>query len=142
LRPDESAVQGGEYGPYRQSERKAIYRQYAEQLVASGPAYYAFDTTEELAQMREDFKTAENPTPQYDAATRPAMKNSLNMDETEARRLLDEGVPHVIRIRMPEGERVTFMDMIRGEVSFDTGLVDDKVLLKADGMPTYHLAVV
>ena len=142
LPPDESAVQGGPYGPYRQSERKALYRQYAEQLVAGGHAYYAFDTPEELARMREDFKTPENPTPQYGALTRASMKNSLGKDEAETQRLKAEFPAHVIRIKMPEGERVAFTDMIRGEVSFDTGLVDDKVLLKADGMPTYHLAVV
>ena len=142
LTPDESAVQGGPYGPYRQSERKELYRQYAEQLVASGHAYYAFDTTEELAQMREDFKTPENPTPQYSSVTRGSMKNSLNMDEAALQALKTNMPSHVIRIKMPVGERVYFTDMIRGEVSFDTGLVDDKVLLKADGMPTYHLAVV
>jgi glutamyl-tRNA synthetase len=142
LKPDESAVQGGPYGPYRQSERKELYRQYAEQLVASGHAYYAFDTTEELAQMREEFKTAENPTPQYSSATRGSMKNSLNMDAAALEALKADMPSHVIRIKMPVGERISFTDMIRGEVSFDTGLVDDKVLLKADGMPTYHLAVV
>jgi glutamyl-tRNA synthetase len=142
LIPDESAVQGGAYGPYRQSERKALYRQYAEQLVSSGHAYYAFDTPEELAQMREDFKTPENPSPQYNALTRSSMRNSLGMDAEALQKLREDMPPHVIRIRMPDGERVSFNDMIRGEVSFDTGLVDDKVLLKADGMPTYHLAVV
>jgi glutamyl-tRNA synthetase len=140
LVPDESALQGGEYGPYRQSERKAMYRQYAEQLVAAGHAYYAFDTPEELTQMREELKTVENPTPQYGIQTRTRMKNSLTMDATAVQEALTG--PHVIRINMPEGERVSFTDMIRGEVSFETSLVDDKVLLKADGMPTYHLAVV
>src|ERR1043165_6079049 len=90
--------------------------------------------------MREDFKTAENPSPQYGAQTRMRMKNSLTMDADAVREALKG--PHVIRIKMPEGERVSFTDMIRGEVSFETSLVDDKVLLKADGMPTYHLAVV
>ena len=140
LEPDESVEKPGAYGPYRQSERKAAYRQYAEQLVASGHAYYAFDTPDELAQMRENLKTPENPTPQYGAQTRASMKNSLTMDAAETEKAL--AGPHVIRIRMPEGERVSLDDMIRGEVSFDTSLVDDKVLLKADGMPTYHLAVV
>lgn len=140
LLPDESVEKPGAVGPYRQSERKNLYRQYAEQLVASGHAYYAFDTPEELAQMREDFKTEENPSPQYGAATRLKMRNSLTMDEAAVAEALKG--PHVVRILMPEGERVGFTDMIRGKVSFDTGLVDDKVLLKADGMPTYHLAVV
>jgi glutamyl-tRNA synthetase len=142
LQPDESALQGGPYGPYRQSERKPMYREYADKLVAGGHAYYAFDTPEELTAMRESFKTAENPTPQYGAGTRERMRNSLNLGADETKALIDAGIPYVIRIRMPQNERVSFNDMIRGEVSFDTGLVDDKVLLKADGMPTYHLAVV
>lgn len=140
LLPDESVQKPGAYGPYRQSERKEAYRQYAEQLVVSGHAYYAFDSPEELNQMREQFKTAENPSPQYGAQTRTHMKNSLTMNEAAVADALKG--PHVIRIKMPEGERVSFVDMIRGEVSFETSLVDDKVLLKADGMPTYHLAVV
>ncbi len=142
LKPDESALQGGPFGPYRQSERKEMYRQYADQLIAAGHAYIAFDTPEELATMREAFKTEENPTPQYGRGTRERMKNSLSLSADETKALLDAGTPHVVRIRMPENERVSFTDMIRGEVSFETALVDDKVLLKADGMPTYHLAVV
>jgi glutamyl-tRNA synthetase len=142
LDPDEGPHVGGEYGPYRQSERKAMYRQYAEKLVQSGHAYYAFDRPEELESMRERFKTAENPSPQYDRNMRLQMRNSCSLTLEETETLLEDGVPHVIRIRMPENETVTFHDMIRGEVSFHTGLVDDKVLLKADGMPTYHLAVV
>ena len=142
LEPDESPEKGGEYAPYRQSERKAIYREYAEFLVREGKAYYAFDRPEELESMREQFKTPENPSPQYDHTLRMKMRNSLSLTLEETQRLLDDGVPHVIRIAMPENETVTFTDMIRGEVSFNTGLVDDKVLLKADGMPTYHLAVV
>jgi glutamyl-tRNA synthetase len=142
LQPDEGPHVGGEYGPYRQSERKSIYRQYAEQLVKSGHAYYAFDQPEELETMRVKFKTDTNPSPQYDQKVRLEMRNScsLTLEETEC--MLKDGVPYVIRIRMPEHETVTFTDMIRGEVSFHTNLVDDKVLLKADGMPTYHLAVV
>jgi glutamyl-tRNA synthetase len=142
LEPDESPQKGGPYGPYRQSERKALYRQYAEQLVHAGKAYYAFDTTGELEVMREKFKTPENPSPQYDQRIRQQMFNSLTLTFEETQRLLADNVPHVIRIRMPENETVSFEDMIRGEVHFNTSLVDDKVLLKADGMPTYHLAVV
>lgn len=142
LQPDEGPHVGGEYGPYRQSERKALYRQYAERLVQSGHAYYAFDRPEELESMRERFKTPENPSPQYDRTVRLSMRNSCSLTLEETETLLEDGVPHVIRIRMPENETVSFTDMIRGEVSFHTGLVDDKVLLKADGMPTYHLAVV
>jgi glutamyl-tRNA synthetase len=142
LTPDESPLHGGAFGPYRQSERKPMYRQYAEQLVKDGHAYYAFDTPEELEKMRQDFKTEQNPSPQYDQTLRMKMRNSLSLTETETQQLLADGTRHVIRIKMPEQETVSFTDMIRGEVSFDTSLVDDKVLLKADNMPTYHLAVV
>ena len=142
LEPDESVLHGGEYGPYKQSERKESYRKYAEILVTHGYAYYAFDTKEELEQMREANKTAENPSPQYDHRIRKKMRNSLTLTDAEVKELLEANTPHVIRIKMPENEVVQFTDMIRGEISFDTNLVDDKVLLKADGMPTYHLAVV
>lgn len=142
LEPDESVQHGGEYGPYRQSERKELYREYAEKLVTAGHAYFAFDTTAELEKMRHDFKTEQNPSPQYDHSLRKKMRNSLTLTKEEVTELLAAGTPHVIRINVPENEIVSFVDMIRGEVSFDTSLVDDKVLLKADGMPTYHLAVV
>ena len=142
LEPNESVMHGGDYKPYRQSERKDIYRKYAEQLVKDGHAYYAFDTPEELEKMRNDFKTEQNPSPQYDSSIRKIMRNSVSLTADETKKLLDEGARHVIRIKMPEHETVSFTDMIRGEVSFDTSVVDDKVLLKADGMPTYHLAVV
>ncbi|HUC83009.1 MAG TPA: glutamate--tRNA ligase [Flavisolibacter sp.] len=142
LHPDESTQHGGAYGPYRQSERKESYRKYAEELVAKGYAYYAFDTAEELDAMRNKLRTAENPSPQYDRTVRQQMRNSLTLSKEEVDALLQQNAPHVIRIKMPEGETVSFTDAIRGEVSFDTSVVDDKVLLKADGMPTYHLAVV
>lgn len=142
MEPDESPFTGGPFAPYRQSERKESYRQYADQLVKDGFAYYAFDTREELEKMRHDFKTPENPSPQYDHIVRKKMKNSLNLTEPEVNSLLQKNTPYVIRIKMPENEVISFTDMIRGEVKFETNLVDDKVLLKADGMPTYHLAVV
>lgn len=142
LEPDESPLKPGQFGPYRQSERKPMYRPYAEKLVEQGYAYYAFDTPEELEKMREEFKTEENASPQYDRNTRGRMRNSLTLRDEEVKKMLADGVPHVIRIKMPESETVSFTDMIRGEVSFDASLSDDKVLLKADGMPTYHLAVV
>jgi glutamyl-tRNA synthetase len=144
LSPDESPLKGGPYGPYRQSERKAagIYQQYADQLVAAGHAYYAFDTPEELEAMRQNLKSDANPSPQYDHKVRMQMKNSLSLPADEVIRLLESGARKVVRIKMPENESIGFTDMIRGEVNFNTGLVDDKVLLKADGMPTYHLAVV
>ena len=142
LEPDESPKHGGEYGPYRQSERKQIYFEYAQQLVRSGHAYYAFDTPEELEAMRDWLRTDENPSPQYDHRVRTNMKNSLTLPADEVQARIDSGEKFVVRICMPENETVRLMDMIRGEVEFHTGLVDDKVLLKADGMPTYHLAVV
>ncbi len=142
IEPDESPVHGGAYGPYRQSERKPAYRQYAEQLVEAGYAYYAFDTPAELEDMRVKYKTPENPSPQYNQAIREKMRNSLTMERATVEDLLSKGEPHVIRIKMPADETVQFTDMIRGEVSFHSSQVDDKVLLKADGMPTYHLAVV
>lgn len=141
IMPDESPLNPGAYGPYRQSERKALYAQYAVQLVEQGNAYYAFDTTEDLEAMREKYKT-EHHNAQYDSRTRGFMKNSLTLSKEEVEALLASNTPHVIRIKMPVDEMLVFTDMIRGEVSFDTNLVDDKVLLKADGMPTYHLAVV
>ncbi len=142
LEIDESPYHEGDYGPYRQSERKPLYREYADQLVQAGHAYYAFDTPEELEKMREANKTEENPSPQYDHRIRKKMRNSLNLTGSEVDALMKENTPFVIRIKMPENEILSFRDEIRGDISFETGLVDDKVLLKADGMPTYHLAVV
>lgn len=135
--PDEGPHAGGEYAPYRQSERKALYRQYAEQLVEQGHAYYAFDTPEELEQKR-----IEIPNFQYGHAQRDSLRNSIFLPIKEVQELLAAGTPHVIRIKMPADETIGFTDMVRGRVNFETSQVDDKVLLKADGMPTYHLAVV
>lgn len=142
LQPDESPQHGGPFAPYRQSERKSIYKEYADKLIAQGNAYYAFDTPDELEEMRRKFKTDENPSPQYNSSIRNKMKNSLTLDEAQVSELLNNGTPYVVRIKMPEGETLSFTDLIRGEVSFNSSLTDDKVLLKADGMPTYHLAVV
>ena len=138
---DEGIVTGGKHAPYRQSERKesGIYMKYAQQLIASGHAYYAFDTTEELDAKR---KTAEtnNTSFLYSAATRSTLKNSLSLSATDTEALLNSKVPRVIRLKVPAGEDISFIDLIRGEVTFQSSLVDDKVLLKSDGMPTYHLA--
>ncbi len=142
LEPDESTVKGGPYAPYRQSERKYLYYEHAQRLVDAGYAYYAFDTPEELEEMRNRLKEVEGGGLQYDSSNRMQMRNSLSLSREEVTRLLEKGTPYVIRIKMPFNETVKFTDMIRGEISFDTSLVDDKVLLKADGMPTYHLAVV
>ena len=142
LLPDEGPDNGGAYAPYRQSERKDIYQQYAQQLIQQGHAYYAFDTPEELEEMRTKFKTDENTQPQYNHQLRGQMRNSYTLPEAEVTRLIAAGTPYVIRIKVPADAEVKLQDMIRGEVSFHTSDVDDKVLLKADGMPTYHLAVV
>lgn len=142
LTPDESVQQGGEYGPYRQSERKELYKQYAQQLVDEGKAYYAFDTTEEIEAMRERLKAAGKDSLQYDHSSRMSMKNSLSLSKEETEEILASNKPYVIRIKVEAGEELAFTDMIRGELTMSTDTVDDKVLLKADGMPTYHLAVV
>lgn len=142
ISPDEGPHKEGRFGPYRQSERKSTYRAFAEQLIQQGHAYYAFDTPEELEAMRERFKSENNPSPQYNASIRAHMRNSLALDASEVERLLSEKTPHVIRINVPANQTVVLHDMIRGEVHFNSNEVDDKVLLKADGMPTYHLAVV
>jgi glutamyl-tRNA synthetase len=143
LEPDESTVAGGAYGPYRQSERKPIYAEYAQKLVNQGNAYYAFDTPEELDKMRAQFQSDENPAPQYDVRLRMKMNNSLTCSAEETKEWINAGKPYVIRLRVPDTEEIiSFNDMIRGEVSFTINQTDDKVLLKADGMPTYHLAVV
>lgn len=137
ITPDESPNKPGIYGPYRQSERKPSYGKFADQLISDGYAYYAFDTPEEL-----DAKRKEIPNFQYGQATRMQMRNSLTLTVSEVEDLLAAKTPHVVRIKVPADEIVHFKDLIRGDVSFETSLVDDKVLLKADGMPTYHLAVV
>ena len=140
--PDEGLQKDGGYGPYRQSERKSIYREYAEQLVKSGHAYYAFDTTEEIENLREKLKAEGKFNVQYDFQNRLNMRNSLSLPAEETAALLKINFPHVIRIKMPRDEYIHFKDMIRGDIEMPTNGVDDKVLLKADGMPTYHLAVV
>lgn len=129
----------GPHAPYRQSERKPMYRQYATQLIDAGLAYYAFDTSEELDAMRERLK-ASNVDSKYDAITRMAMKNSLTLPEDEVKRRLDNGDNYVVRIKLPKKEDVKFHDEIRGWVNINTAQMDDKVLFKSDGMPTYHLA--
>lgn len=136
---DEGITAGGEYGPYKQSERKPMYKQYAEQLIEAGHAYYAFDTAEELDAERTKCE-ANKQTFIYNASTRANLNNSLALSKEATQELLDAGAPYVVRFRMPEGEVLKLNDMIRKEVSFQTSLLDDKVLYKSDGMPTYHLA--
>ncbi len=135
----EGPDQGGPHAPYRQSERKPMYRQYAEQLVKEGLAYYAFDTSDELDQMRKRLE-ASKMQPAYDSVSRMSMKNSLTLSADEVQSRLDNGDDYVIRIKLPRKEEVRFHDIVRGWVVVSTGQMDDKVLLKADGMPTYHLA--
>ena len=137
---DESVIVGGDFGPYKQSERKEMYLPYAEQLVKDGFAYYAFDTSEELTAMRERMKEAGVPSPQYNAVTRTTMQNSLALSEDEVNKRMQDGDSYVIRIKMPRNEEVKLNDIIRGWVVVNTNNMDDKVIFKSDGMPTYHLA--
>lgn len=137
---DEGPEEGGKFGPYRQSERKALYNEYAMKLIDSGHAYYAFDTAEELEKMRESEMQKGVAAPKYDFTVRHLMKNSLVMSSDEVTDLLHQNIPYVVRLKVPEGRTIKFNDLVRGEVSFDTNELDDKVILKGDGMPTYHLA--
>jgi glutamyl-tRNA synthetase len=142
IKTDESPLQGGPYAPYRQSERKAtgIYKKYADQMIASGHAYIAFDTSEELDAMRARLEAAKVVAPQYNSVTRQTMRNSTTLSEDEVNKLLDAGTPYVVRLKVPRNEEIRFHDIIRGWVVVNSTTVDDKVLLKSDGMPTYHLA--
>jgi len=136
---DEGVHLGGPHTPYRQSERKGMYRKYAEDLIATGHAYYAFDSTEELDEMRKKLE-ASGMSAKYDATSRMSMKNSLTLSEDETAARLAQGDDYVIRIKLPRKEEVRFHDIIRDWVVVHTQQMDDKVLLKGDGMPTYHLA--
>ena len=140
IEPDEGPGIGGDYGPYRQSERKDIYQKYVQQLLDDGHAYYAFDTAEELEAMREKAKAAGKHNFQYDASTRGEMRNSLSLSEAEVKDLLEKETPHTVRFKMPKGKKVKVQDLIREEVTFSTDELDDKVLMKSGGLPTYHLA--
>lgn len=140
IKIDEGVGVGGPYAPYRQSERKEIYKEYAQQLVDSGAAYYAFDTEEELDAMRERLKAAGVAIQQYNSITRMEMRNSLTLKEGEVKELIDAGTPYVIRLKVPRKEEVRLNDLIRGWVMVHSSQIDDKVLMKSDGMPTYHLA--
>ncbi|ANQ47824.1 glutamate--tRNA ligase [Flammeovirga sp. MY04] len=137
---DEAPWKPGECGPYRQSERKEIYREYAEKLVQNDLAYYAFDTPEELEEMRERLKQARVNTPQYNAMTRMQMTNSLTLSAEEVKQRIDNGDPYVIRLKVPRKEEIRLNDMVRGWVMVHSHTIDDKILMKSDGMPTYHLA--
>ncbi|MCE2681876.1 MAG: glutamate--tRNA ligase [Flavobacteriia bacterium] len=140
IMPTEGPGIGGNHGPYVQSERKETYRPYAEQLVKEDKAYYAFDSAEELEDMRERAKQMGMPNWQYNHVTRTTLKNSLTLPQDQVDAMLAEGIPYVIRMKMPRNRDVRFEDIIRGWVVVNTNNLDDKVLFKSDGMPTYHLA--
>ncbi len=133
---DEGVREGGPFGPYRQSERRDIYRKYVDMLLDEGKAYIAFDTPEELAAARE-----RTPNFQYDASTRMQMRNSLTLPAEEVKSLIDAGTQHVVRFLVEPHREITVNDRIRGKVTINSDIVDDKVLFKsADNLPTYHLA--
>lgn len=136
---DEGVGTNEKYGPYRQSERKHLYKQYADQLIASGNAYYAFDTAEELDAHRKNHE-AEGKTFIYNWHNRLKLNNSLSLSEADVKAKLDAGEDYVIRFLSPQDETLHLTDIIRGNITIDTNILDDKVLFKADGMPTYHLA--
>ncbi len=136
---DEGVNEGGEYGPYRQSERVHLYRQYADMLVAKGHAYYAFDTAVQLEKLRNEAAN-EGKSFIYNASVRDGLLNSLSLPEDKWKNLIEKGEPYVIRYKMPSDEDIHFDDLIRGHIVVNTGTLDDKVLFKSDGLPTYHLA--
>lgn len=139
LTPDEGVGFGGDYGPYRQSDRKEIYAQYANQLIESGFGYYAFDTAEELDELRKSAES-KGETFIYNSKNRKELNNSLKLSEEEVKSRINAGKPYVIRFKVPENEIVHLDDLIRGEIQIDSNTLDDKVLYKSDGMPTYHMA--
>ena len=136
---DEGITSGGPFSPYRQSERKDLYRKYAEILVDTGHAYLAFDSPEELDRLRKEAEGRRH-TFTYNALVRDQLDNSLALDQKKVQEKLTAGLPHVVRFKMPEDHWVEFQDVVRGQVDVNTRTLDDKILLKADGMPTYHLA--
>jgi glutamyl-tRNA synthetase len=140
IEPNEGQSYGGDCGPYVQSERKPMYLSYADQLVEAEHAYLAFDTSDELDEMRERAKNAKMPNWQYNSITRNNMKNTLTLSADEVKERLDRGDDYVVRMKIPRNEEVRLFDEIRGWVVVQTANMDDKVLFKSDGMPTYHLA--
>ncbi len=139
ISPDETVNKNEKFGPYRQSERKEIYRQYAEQLIANGWAYYAFDSAADLDQLRKNAEEQGN-TFIYNHSIREQLDNSLTVDAAKVTERIANGADYVIRFKTPVNEILELKDIIRGEIKFDSNLLDDKVLFKSDGMPTYHLA--
>ncbi|MBF02716.1 MAG: glutamate--tRNA ligase [Flavobacterium sp.] len=139
IAPDETIGKNEKFGPYRQSERKAIYKQYADQLIANGWAYYAFDTPEKLDELRKEAEANKN-TFIYNHTVRESLDTSLHLSKEETEKRIQSGKHYVIRFKTPVNQILEIQDIIRGNVKFDTNLLDDKVLFKSDGMPTYHLA--
>jgi len=139
IKVDEGVREGGSYGPYRQSERKGIYRKYIDELIEKGWAYYAFDTPEELDELRNSYE-ARGDKFMYNAPVRDNLKNALSLGKSECESLIDGGVPYVVRFKMPPDEEIKMTDLIRGDVVVNSSTQDDKILFKSDGMPTYHLA--
>jgi glutamyl-tRNA synthetase len=140
ITPDEGPGIGGQHGPYVQSERKDIYKQYIQELLEKGHAYYAFDTPEELEQKRSNEKENGNANWQYDASTRMSMRNSLTLSEQETQELIQSGAAYTIRTKIEPNQTIVFQDLIRGTVRVNSDVLDDKVLFKSDGLPTYHFA--
>jgi glutamyl-tRNA synthetase len=139
ISPDETIGKNEKFGPYRQSDRKEMYKQYADELIQSGWAYYAFDTPEKLDELRKQAET-EGKTFIYNHTVREKLDTSLNFSEEIVKTRITNGEHYVIRFKTPVNETLHLQDIIRGDVHFDTNLLDDKVLFKSDGMPTYHLA--
>lgn len=139
ISPSETVGKNEKFGPYRQSERKAMYGEYAQQLIASGHAYYAFDSNEALDQLRKEEESI-GQTFIYNWHNRQKLDNSLVISPEETTQRLSAGEAYVVRFKTPENEILALKDIIRGDISFDTNVLDDKVLFKSDGMPTYHLA--
>jgi len=139
IKVDEGVREGGPFAPYRQSDRKEIYHRYADELLGSGDAYYAFDTPAELERLRQEYESR-GETFNYGCTTRMTMSNSLTLSAEEVQRRIASGDHYVVRYRMPENEDIHFSDLIRGDIVVNTSTLDDKVLFKSDGMPTYHLA--
>ena len=137
---DEGVGIGGEHEPYRQSERKDIYKKYADELIKKGKAYYAFDTSEELQTMREKLQKEKSSIQHYNFATRKEMKNSFTLSKDELEKRINSGEPFVIRFNMSENQELILNDLIRGKIKINTSTLDDKVIFKSDGLPTYHLA--
>jgi len=140
IMPTEGQGLGGDYGPYRQSERKELYQKHVQDLIDRGQAYYAFDTPEELDAMRSRLEAEGGSVRAYSISTRMQMKNSLTLSADEVAKRLASGEPYTVRLKVPENETIVINDVIRGKVEFNSNGLDDKVMLKGDGLPTYHLA--